>query len=247
MGMPDSLGAMRQQPYRNIFYAIVTLFFVDALLSDRFARAALGDVIVVFVLFAALFETVRSRRHAAIALVLGAPAILSRLVAAFRADSIGWNNVVLTSTALFIGFLIWNLLRDLLVGDRSTGERVYGALCAYLFIGILFSLLFTHMEFRSPGSFLLHGRAISGASESEAELLPTFTYYSFVTLTTLGYGDIAPATTHARTLAWLEALVGQLYLAVMVATLVGIRVSEGLRAGAGCGPPPPEKESPADS
>jgi len=151
----------------------------------------------------------------------------------FIAFSIGWNNVVLVSTALFIGFLIWNLLRYLLVGDRSSSERVYGALCGYLFIGLFFSLLFTHMEFRSPGSFLLRGGAISGAAESEAALLPTFTYYSFVTLTTLGYGDITPATTYARTLAWLEAVIGQLYLAVMVATLVGIRVSEGLRADGG--------------
>jgi len=233
MSLPDSLGAIRGRPYRNIFCAIVTLFFADALVSDRVSRAALVDVIIVLVLLAALLETVRFRRHTAIALVLGAPAILCRLVAALRADSMGWDNAVLTSTALFIGFLIWNLLRDLLVGERSTSERVYGALCGYLFIGLFFSLLFTHMEFRSPGSFLLHRGAIAGASGSEADLLPTFNYYSFVTLTTLGYGDITPATTYARTLAWLEAVIGQLYLAVMVATLVGIRVSEGLRAGSG--------------
>jgi hypothetical protein len=231
MSAPDNEGAIHRRPYRNIFWAIVTLFFADALVFDRSARAALVDVIVVLVLFAALFETVRSRRHTAVALILGAPAIISRLIAAFRVDSIGWGNAVLMSTALFIGFLIWNLLRDLLVGERSTSERVYGALCAYLFIGLLFSLLFTHMEFRSPGSFLLRGETISGAAESEAALVPTFTYFSFVTLTTLGYGDITPATTYARTLAFLEALIGQLYLAVMVATLVGIRVSEGLRAG----------------
>ena len=233
MSMPDNLGAIRQRPYRNIFLALVALFFADALIADRLARGALGDTVVVFALFAALFETVRSRRHTAVALILGTPAILGRLVGVFRADSVAWNSVVLASTALFIGFVIWNLLRDLLVGERSTGERVYGALCAYLFIGLLFALLFTNMEFRSPGSFLFSGKAVSDASSSEAALLPTFTYYSFVTLTTLGYGDIAPATGHARTLAWLEALIGQLYLAVMVATLVGIRVSEGLRAGDG--------------
>jgi hypothetical protein len=68
--------------------------------------------------------------------------------------------------------------------------------------------------------------ALLETASEEASMVPLFTYYSFVTLTTLGYGDITPATDHARSLAWLEALIGQLYLAVMVATLVGIKVSE---------------------
>ena len=141
---------------------------------------------------------------------------------------------MLALTAGFVGFLIWNVLRDLLEGHRTTSERVYGALCAYLFIGILFSLVYAHLEYRYPGSFNLGNEALIAAASSEAETVQVFTYYSFVTLTTLGYGDITPVSEHARTLAWLEALIGQLYLAVMVATLVGLKVSEA-RAEAAAG------------
>ena len=63
--------------------------------------------------------------------------------------------------------------------------------------------------------------------------LPTFTYFSFVTMTTLGYGDITPVTENARTLAWLEALIGQLYLAVMVAGFVAVHISENMRKNRG--------------
>ena len=229
------LDAFRARPYRNIFVAMVVMIFVNALAPQMIGGTAISDFALLIILIAALVETVRTTRHIVLALVFGGPAIVARLVAGFRDDSPAWNSTVIVLTALFFGFLIWNLLHDLLGERRSTGERVYGALCAYLFIGILFSLVFAHMEYRFPGSFNAGNQALVEATTSEAAMMPVFTYFSFVTLTTLGYGDITPVTEHARTLAWLEALIGQLYLAVMIATLVGLKVSEA-RTGAGGGP-----------
>ena len=97
-------------------------------------------------------------------------------------------------------------------------------LCAYIFIGIFFALIYAHMEYRQPGTFAISNQGIGAAASEESSLLPVFTYYSFVTLTTLGYGDIAPVAEHARTLAWLQALLGQLYLAVMVAGFVAVHI-----------------------
>jgi hypothetical protein len=57
---------------------------------------------------------------------------------------------------------------------------------------------------------------------------PVLVYYSFVTMTTVGYGDITPVSPPARTLSWLEAMMGQFYIAVLVAALVGIRISQGM-------------------
>ena len=67
----------------------------------------------------------------------------------------------------------------------------------------------------------------------ESMQLQTFTYFSFVTMTTLGYGDITPVTDNAQMLAWLEALIGQLYLAVMVAGFVATHISESMRKNRG--------------
>jgi hypothetical protein len=84
------------------------------------------------------------------------------------------------------------------------------------------------MEFRQPGSFATSQEVFEADARQESNLFPLFTYFSFVTLTTLGYGDITPVAEHARTLAWFEALVGQLYLAVMVAGFVADHVSQGM-------------------
>jgi hypothetical protein len=218
--------SLRARPYRNIFMALVVVTAVDALAPNVIGGTAVSDVLLVAILAAALFETIRTRRHAVVAGLLGGPAVIARLAAPFQGDSPGWNGAVIFLTAAFMGFLIWLLLHDLFAKHRSTSERIYGALCAYLFIGILFALLYAHLEYRAPGSFNVGNDALLEMASEEASMVPLFTYYSFVTLTTLGYGDITPATDHARSLAWLEALIGQLYLAVMVATLVGIKVSE---------------------
>ena len=104
--------------------------------------------------------------------------------------------------------MIWSLLHDLNAGERSTSERIFGALCAYIFIGLLFALIFAHLEFRDPGSFSVSNDLLAEKAAGESARLQVFTYFSFVTMTTLGYGDISPVSEHARTLAWFEALIG---------------------------------------
>jgi hypothetical protein len=221
--------AFRERPYRNIFFALIAVTLVDALAPAALAKGRFSDLMVALILTAALVETVRSRRSAIWALMLGLPAILLRLVAVITADSPVMNTTTLAVTILFLAFLVWNLLHDLGMEDRPTSERIFGALCAYIFIGLLFALIYTHMEYRQPGSFTISSQVLAEEGSAESSLVPTFTYYSFVTLTTLGYGDITPVAAPARTLSWLEALLGQLYLAVMVAGFVAVHISERMR------------------
>jgi hypothetical protein len=229
--------AYAEKPYRNIFGALVAVIVIDALAPNEFPRGPFADLMLAAVLVAALVETVRARRNAVVALILGLPAIAFRIVSAFTADSRALNTAIITVTALFFAFLIWNLLHDLGKGDRPTSERIFGALCAYIFIGLLFAVFYTHMEYRQPGSFSFSQEVLAEDSTEESHLFPLFTYFSFVTLTTLGYGDISPIAEHARTLAWFEALLGQLYLAVMVAGFVAVHISESMRDDKGGSPP----------
>jgi hypothetical protein len=220
------IDSYREHPYRNIFLFLVGITLLDALVPNEFARGRFSDLSMAAILAAALWETMRSRRNAVAAVVIGLPAIGARLVSAFIPDSGLWNGSVLVVTTVFFGFLIWNLLHDLLWADRSTSERIFGALCAYVFIGILFALVYTHIEYRNPGSFAFPDHGLDQSEALESTLLPHFTYYSFVTLTTLGYGDIQPIAEPARTLSWMEALFGQLFLAVMVAGFVAQHMTE---------------------
>lgn len=220
------LEAYRERPYRNIFLALIAVILVDALAPNEFARGRFSDLMVAALLLAALIETVRSRHNAIWALALGLPAIVVRVIAAFRPDTTAQNTTVLGLSTLFLAFLIWNLLHDLNTSDRSTSERIFGALCAYVFIGFLFALIFAHLEYREPGSFYVSNDLLDQSAVNESSQLNIFIYYSFVTMTTLGYGDVTPISENARTLAWLEALIGQLYLAVMVAGFVAVHISE---------------------
>jgi len=227
------LEAYRERPYRNIFFALIVVVFIDALAPNTIARGRFSDLMVVAVLIAALIETVRLRHNAIWALVLGLPAVAARIIAAFLPDSMMRNTAVLGFTAVFFVFLIWNLLHDLNRSDRPTDEKVFGALCAYIFIGLLFALIFAHLEYWDPGSFSISNDLLAEKVAGESMQLQTFTYFSFVTMTTLGYGDITPVTDNAQTLAWLEALIGQLYLAVMVAGFVATHISESMKKNRG--------------
>jgi len=232
-GRKSLLEVYGEKPYRNIFIALLAAILIDALAPNAFARGRFADLMLAVVLVAALVETVRTRHNAILALILGLPAVALRITAAFTEDSTAINTTVVSVTALFMGFLIWNLLHDLSKGKRPTSERIFGALCAYVFIGLLFALIYTHMEFRQPGTFATSQAIVADDALNESNLFPIFTYFSFVTLTTLGYGDVSPIAEHARTLAWFEALLGQLYLAVMVAGFVALHISENMNKGRG--------------
>ena len=97
-------------------------------------------------------------------------------------------------------------------------NRIVGSVCIYLLLGVLWAILYRLLFLIAPASF----RGLDGSNAD----LETFTYFSFVTLTTLGYGDFVPATGTARSLAILEAMAGQLYIAILVAGLVGAYIAQ---------------------
>lgn len=102
-------------------------------------------------------------------------------------------------------------LRFVVRSPTVDSETVYAALSTYLLAGLFFGVIYTAIEFMQPGSF-------SGPDEfTQASAV----YYSFVTLATLGYGDFLPRSELARGIATFEVIGGQLYLAVMVARLIG--------------------------
>ena len=98
-------------------------------------------------------------------------------------------------------------------------NRLVGAGCIYLLSGSIWGIVYFLLSVVSPASFA----GIVG--ETWSEQLNEFTYHSFVTLTTLGYGDVTPVEPVARTLCYLEAVLGQLYLTVLVAALVGMHIA----------------------
>jgi voltage-gated potassium channel len=114
----------------------------------------------------------------------------------------------------------WIASRHLVHSGAIDINKIIGAICIYLLLGVNWSFFYLIINMAIPDSF--HGLAATdiGAQLSE------FLYYSFVTITTLGYGDIVPVKPIARTISYLEAILGQFYVAVLVAWLVGMYLSE---------------------
>ena len=136
------------------------------------------------------------------------------------------------SLAVVLFGIVAVMLMRHLVSSEVTADHVAGAVCAYLFIGLGIGVIYAVIETVRPHSFQVTGN-LADALADPVLRRQTLAYFSFVTLTTAGYGDIVPATPLTRTLAMLEAVLGQFYLAVLVAGLVGIRVSR--RGGSGSG------------
>ncbi|MCA9497731.1 MAG: potassium channel family protein [Nitrospirales bacterium] len=115
---------------------------------------------------------------------------------------------------------IWIAYRHLVLSGAIDLNKIIGAICIYLLLGLNWSVFYLFINMANPESF--HGLTSTAIDTQFSEFL----YYSFVTITTSGYGDITPAKPIARTVAYLEAIVGQFYVAVLVAWLVGMYLSD---------------------
>ena len=102
--------------------------------------------------------------------------------------------------------------------NEVTIDLIMAAACAYILLGLVWAYVYYFVEVFHPNSFTVPGHP--------GDDLWDFYYYSFVTLTTVGYGDILAITKSARALSILEALTGQLYLAIMISRLVGLHASQ---------------------
>jgi hypothetical protein len=128
---------------------------------------------------------------------------------------------VIALLAIFVFLLLatFNAFRQIAVGNDISPNRIVGAVCVYLLLGVIWSIAYNVLEYMQPGSFKGLTELVSPTSDLD------WIYFSFVTITTLGYGDITPLTQTARSLAVAEAIVGQFYIAVLVAGLVSAYIA----------------------
>ena len=127
---------------------------------------------------------------------------------------------------VFLSYVVFITFQYLFRARQVTADTINAALCVYLLLGIVWAFAYSLVDTLEPGSFkcsaLDEGEAFMQLTE--ASFYPL--YYSLVTLTTLGYGDIVPVSRAASMLAVLEAMTGQVYLAVLGARLVGLHVAQ---------------------
>jgi len=208
------------------FYLLVTLllfFVLQPFLPTDAEDQVLLDVFLSAVLVAGVYTVMHSRMKLIIALSLVVPAIIARWALIFFDDPV----LVVVSKGSGMAFFAFNtitVLWHIMTEREITRDTIYGAICGYLLLGMSWGVMFALMEFVAPGSFTINV-ADSGDSDALSSLM---FYYSFVSLTTLGYGDIIPVSAAARSFSTLEAVTGQLYLTILVARLVGLHITRRL-------------------
>jgi voltage-gated potassium channel len=154
-----------------------------------------------------------SRRTFSVALALAICGIILSLWTSYSHSPI----LLYSSIVAILAFLILATgvaAKQIAIDDVISTNRIVGAICVYLMLGVIWALMYSLLEGVVPDSF----RGLSEYSGNEWG--PDWVYFSFVTLATLGYGEITPVTSSARALAYFEAIVGQFYMAILVAGLV---------------------------
>ncbi len=217
------MNHFKDRKYLALFLTLMLVLILAPFLEAT-AGTRLGfDLLLSLVFIASIMVIFADRRFRSVAFLLGIPTLLGGWTGYFIPGLprlplvVGFHSLA----AIFFGFTVAALIRAVHREKDVSPDALYAALCGYLLLALTFGHLFSIIAWIDPGSF-------SGESYVDADIDSrhiTLTYYSFVTLTTLGFGDIIPKSAPARGLTIAEAITGQFFLAVLVAELIGKRLN----------------------
>jgi len=203
--------------------SLLLLILLHPLLAGYAWAPALLDLFLSLVVIASVFAASRVATTRMLFFLLMLPVLVTRWLA-YLVPSDAVLLIGLAVNAAYIAMIAVRILLHVMEQRTITTETIRAALCVYLLFGLAWGLFYALVEQLMPGAFRFSETV--PASGTLQELL----YFSLVTLTTVGYGDISPQLPFAQALANVEAILGQIYLAVLVARLVGIQVAQGMRA-----------------
>ena len=216
---------VRQLHYFTILATLILLLFLAAIMRDHIVLIVLF-VLGLFGIFGSVISTIWDRTLprllsfvcAAMAIAGGIPISIPGTPA--WVDRLGLLVCCLAYT-IFILVAIVSICRTVFVTDRVTSNRIVGSICIYLLIGMLFAFMYASIAIVIPGAIHFGTEEMPMAAR-----ISDFLYFSYSTLTTTGYGDMVPTHSVTKMLASMEGVTGSVYLAIMVARLVGMHVTQ---------------------
>lgn len=209
---------MRNRGYIVLFCSLLTLIVVAPFFSEAQLSGRLVFDVVMFAVIASALRTAlgKRRRPRALLIVLAVSSVAGREIR-HVVDAQWVEFATLGISLVFYTLITINVIGHVVRARSLTQDIVFGALCGYLMLGLVWFTAYTALAAADPAAFSFPA--------SQSALAPfDLLYFSYVTLTTLGYGDIAPAVPLARSLALVESIVGQLYLVTLIARVVGLHI-----------------------
>lgn len=202
--------------YSTMVFGLIGLLVVGSFIPPSTARSVVTAVFTTLLPIAALYgigrNPKRQRRASVLALIF-----VGTMWASLALETNAWRVAANAAACILMGYLALAILDEVFRADQVTSDTLYGAVGVYFLIGLAFAAGYEIVEICWPDSF--RGALTAGSS------LDHLVYFSFVTLATLGYGDITPVSSPARALAILEAVAGVVYTTVLLARLVSLYAS----------------------
>ncbi len=208
---------MRRFSAVELLIALALLFFLFPFVEEVKGGELIVSILFSLVLLAAILAVADRKRVLLTALVLAIPAIGGRWINHVRPDLVSPPVFLIAGLAL-VAFVVVHLLRFVLRAPSVDAEVLCASISAYLMLGLMWTMAYWLVDQVTPGG------AFSFNTNAGTRSMNGFTgfYFSFITLSTVGYGDITPVSRIARWLAALEAMTGLLYVAVLIARLVAL-------------------------
>ena len=209
----------------NRFGLLLALFIAQLITTPLFegslAAGYAGDTVFYLFLVAAAYS-VRKSRFSKLTIVLGACAILGEGSSYFTENK---HTLIATNfiSCTYLGLVTFLIAGAVTRQREVNADSVMGGLCVYILMGVFWTILFVNIEILTPGSFSF---GVHGEPQNMESLYKLMFFYSYVTLLTIGYGEVVALSGMAQTLTILEGLIGQFYLIFFMASLVGLYVSE---------------------
>jgi len=208
---------MRRFSTVELLIALALLFFLFPFVEEVKGGELIVSILFSLVLLAAILAVADRKRVLLTALVLAIPAIGGRWINHVRPDLVSPPVFLIAGLAL-VAFVVVHLLRFVLRAPLLDADVLCARISAYLMLGLMWTMAYWLVDQVTPGG------AFSFNTNAGTRSMNGFTgfYFSFITLSTVGYGDITPVSRIARWLAALEAMTGLLYVAVLIARLVAL-------------------------
>ena len=208
---------LRRFPMVQLVIALGLLFFFLPFVEEIKGGDLIVSVLLSLVLLAGVLAVASRGRTLGVALLLAIPAVAGRWISHFQPHLVP-PAIFLVAGIGLVAFVVVNLLRFVLRAPSVDVEVLCASVSAYLMLGLIWTMAYWLVAQLTPGAFAFN--TTTGTKET-MEGFNAF-YFSFITLSTVGYGDITPVSKVARMLAAMEAMTGLFYVAVLIARLVAL-------------------------
>jgi len=212
----DQILRLQQPQLRPaIILTVVLVFRLFMLPLTHHTLEWFQPMIQIATSIALIYMAATTRRHLLVAFMIGVPGLICEWLNHLNIIPNSYNWIHESLQILLILYVFYLMLRQLFTASRVNAATMIMAVNCYLLIGLVWTMFYILTELLVPGSFNL-------PDTPGIEVWQHLYYFSFITLTTLGYGDISPALPLARSLAMMEAIAGVLFTGVLMARLIGL-------------------------